>query len=152
MKKLAILGVLLLFAVTMAQAETIIYGGGQVLIGDEIGAGSVVGVGQQVSDRLIIWGNFDGSKGESVVDNGLAGFSVLSGEIVSSLNMGFFLTVEGGIGKVEGEDVQFSRLVDLGGYFDLSEDTNTKIWAGVGHSNLSGWSAKAGLSVRLDWK
>lgn len=159
MKKIAILGVLLLFAVSMAQAETIVYGGGQFLLKgantNEFGGGTVVGFGLKVSEGLIMWGQYAGFKtGEGVgVDNGLVGFSVLSEQLIPSLRSGLFLTVEGGLGKVEDTKLQFASLTNAGFYFDLSE--TTRLWVGGGYSNtgeISVYSVEAGLSMKLDWK
>jgi len=166
LKKLAILGVLLLvvsfanllFAVSVAQAETIVYGGGQFLLKgantDEFGGGSVIGFGQQVSEKLIIWGQYTGFKtGEGVgVDNGLIGFSVLTDRLIPSLQSGLFLTVEGGLGKVEDAKVQFASLTNAGFFFDLSE--TTRLWLGGGYSNtgeVSVYSLELGLSMKLDF-
>jgi len=140
------------------QAETIIYGGGQFLLKgantDEFGGGSVVGFGLKVSEGLIMWGQYAGFKtGEGVgVDNGLVGFSVLSEQLIPSLRSGLFLTVEGGLGKVEDTKLQFASLTNAGFYFDFSE--TTKLWVGGGYSNtgeVSVYSVEAGMSMKLNW-
>jgi len=159
LKKIAILGVLLLFAVSMAQAKTIFYGGGQMLVKggstDRVGGGTVVGIGQQINKKLIVWGSVDGFKtGEGVgVDNGFVGFSLLTERIILPLRSGLFLTVEGGIGKVEDEKVGFAKLTNAGFYFDLSK--SARLWVGGGYSATGGvdvYSIETGLSMTIDWK
>jgi len=158
MKRLIIFVVLLLFAVSVTQAETIIYGGGQFLLKgantDEFGGGTVIGFGQQVSEKLIVWGQYTGFKtGEDVsVDNGLIGFSVNTEQLIVPLRAGLFLTVEGGLGKVEDEKVQFASLTNAGFYSDFSE--TTRLWVGGGYSNtgkVSVYSVEVGLSMAIDW-
>lgn len=144
---------------SIIQAETIVYGGAQLLVKggstENIGAGTVVGFGQQINKKLILWGNYEGFKtGEGVgIDNGLIGFTILTENLIHPLRSGLFLTVEGGLGKVEGEKVQFANLTSAGFYFNLSE--TTKLWIGgnyssTGESNI--YSIQTGLSMFPRWK
>lgn len=159
LKKLAISALLVLFSVAMVQAETIFYGGGQMLVKggstDALGGGTVVGVGQQISEKLIVWGGIDGFKtGEGVsVDNGLIGFSLLTDNLILPLKSGLFLTIEGGIGKVEDNKVKFANLTNAGFYFDLSE--TARLWVGGGYSatgRVDVYSVEMGLSMTMNWK
>lgn len=152
-------GFLALIGPDKPRAETIFYGGGQMLVKggstDEIGGGTVVAIGQRISKKLIVWGSIDGFKtGEGVgVDNGFVGFSLLTDDLILPLRSGLFLTVEGGIGKVEDEKVGFANLTNAGFYFDLSE--SARLWVGGGYSATGGvdvYSIETGLSMVIDWK
>lgn len=154
-KVITLMALLGLFWVS-AQAETVIYAGAQMPIKDgEVGGGTMLAFGQEISDKVIVWGTADMFKTEKgiQVDNGFIGFTVFTEEIIHSLRSGLFLTVEGGMGKVENSKVKFANLANAGFYFDLSK--TTKLWLGGGYSdtdNLGVYSVETGLSVNVDWK
>ncbi len=150
----------LLFIVPFSSAQTIVFGGGEMIVKggttNSFGAGTVAGIGKFIGPNIIMWGQWNGYKtGEGTsVDNGLTGFSVLTDHLFEHfLKGGLFLTMMGGIGKQEEGPVTFATLTDGGFYFDLSE--KSKLWIGGSYSSIEGvnvYSARMGLSVALDWK
>lgn len=161
LKKLIIAVALLGLLTVSAQAKTLIFGGMQVPIPGadthKIGAGTMFAIGQEISDKLIVWGNANASKftlktGEGVsMDNGLVGISLLSDKLFGA--GGFYFTLEGGLGKIEGQKVKFSNLIGGGCFLDLSKET--RLWLGAGQSNtgdITIFSIQAGLSMGVDWK
>ena len=155
-RKLLILMALLAFSVGLAQAKTIVYGGMQVSIPGadthEIGAGTMLAIGQEISEKLIIWGNANAVKtGEGLsIDQGFAGFSLLTDKFFGI--GGLYLNMEGGLGKVEDEKVEFASLLGGGCFFDLSKET--KLWLGAGQSktgDVAIYSIQAGMSMSIDW-
>jgi len=159
MRKLIVAVVLGAFLLsTPALAETMVYGGAQMLVkgGDtkELGGGSVLRIGKTLSPRVIAWADFQAYKtGEGIsVDNGFIGVSLLTETLVPAIKSGVFLTVEGGFGKLEDEPVNFASLTNAGLYFDFTD--KTRLWVGGAYSHtadLNVYSAQVGLSLNVDW-
>lgn len=157
LKKVMILVALLGLLTVSVHARSVVYGGMQVAIpgGDshEIGAGTMFAIGQEISEKFIIWGNANAVKtGEGLsIDQGFVGFTLFSDKFFDF--GGLYLNMEGGVGKVEDQDVKFASLVGAGCFFDLSRET--KLWLGAGQSNTGGvaiYSIQAGLSMSIGWK
>lgn len=154
-KKLLILLALVLFAFSTAQAKTLIYGGGEILLRggdtDGIGAGTLIGIGQEISPELIFWGNGIAQKTNEgdQFDKALVGFSILTEPMIKPLRGGLFLNVEGGFSKVNDEKVRFGSLTSAGFYFNLSDET--RFWTGGGYGNGI-YSIHLGLSMEMSWR
>lgn len=158
MKKIAILAVLILFAVS-AQAETLIYGSVEVPLKEGMGGGMVYGVGQQINKNWIGWINGQAYKtgtGETEVDNVMAGVTVLTDPVIGKRG-GFFLTLEAGAGKVayadSSEPLKFANMNQGGLYFDLSKETT--LWVGGSYTKtqkVSEASVFVGVSMNIKWR
>ena len=153
-KKLILTIVLVCFAFGFAQAETMIFGGGAVLMKcdktEGIGAATLIGIGQEISDQVILWGNFTNQKtneGETS-EQFLAGVSVLSQHLIPQVKAGGYLQAEGGLDKESGEQVVWGSLMGLGLYFDVND--NNRLWLGWGYNGIH--SIQAGLSIDVTWR
>ena len=154
LKKLIILAMLICFAFGFAQAETMIFGGGRMLFEcdktEGIGAGTLFGIGEQISDQVIIWGNYASQKtneGENS-EQYLLGLSVLSAYLIPQIYSGAYLQVEGGVDKESGQGITWGSLTGLGMYFDVTD--NNKLWLGWGYNGIH--SIQAGLSIDVTWR
>lgn len=154
LKKLIISAVLVCFSFGFAQAETMIFGAGAVLMKcdktEGIGAATLIGIGQEISKQVILWGNFTNQKtneGESS-EQFLAGVSVLSQHLIPELKAGGYLQAEGGLDKESGQQVVWGSLMGLGLYFDVNE--NNRLWLGWGYNGIH--LIQAGLSIDIQWR
>lgn len=132
-------GFLTLIGPDKPRAETMIYGGAQMIVpgGEEtegIGGGMMFGVGQKIGRNLILWTNYEGIKTEEAKqqDNVYAGLAILSDLIINSgaLKGGIFLLIEGGIQNTPDSPINFGSLINGGLYFRLSETTDLYIGGG----------------------
>jgi len=156
LKKFLMLCLIVLFVASFARAGTVIYGAGNVLFSDGVGGGTMLGVGQQLSERVILLGSYGASKTNAGLsaDNGFVGVIVLTDVLIPKLRSGLFLMAELGGTKIEGEDLQLGNLANAGFYFNLSE--TSKLFLGgcysaaeEGATNV--YSAQAGLCMDLPW-
>ena len=149
-KKLILTIVLVCFSFGFAQAETMIFGGGQLAICNqgEVRGGTLLGLGQRVSKQVILWGNLSKQKTDPGLTQYLMGLSILSEYLIPNINMGGYLQAEGGWNKEIGEPTVEGGLVSLGLFFDANEK-NT-LWLGWGYNGIH--SIQAGLSIDVTWR
>lgn len=160
MKKLAILGVLLLFAVSMAQAEPYYFGTIKMVLpaGSEngYGIGGSFDFGLPLGQQIILRGTYESSKVDDGTgyDNVYAGFTVMSNVLFEKLQSGLYLTGQGGISKVSGLPTEGTSLGSMGFYSSVGQ--KTKIWLGMGYSEVANagklWSVVFSLSIQAPFE
>lgn len=157
---------LLLFPAS-GYAGAVMYCGGQFFVkGEDVveaGGGLLLRGGFELNPGdyplAIVWGSWNGykvaNKDEELIraDEGEAGISILTEPFLWNVS-GAYLNVQGGAGKIPGEDIEFSNFLGGGFWVSLSKSNRTLLWFGGGHSNTgdhSTWSLDLGLSLKPKW-
>lgn len=164
LKKTVILTVLLLFAVSMAQAQTetgskaVICAKGKIHVGDQsVGGGASIALGYQPSENWIVWGSYGANKAARdtcfvKTDAVKAGFSTLTKPLIGE-TIGLFFSGHVGVAHIENqEDLELALLTNLGFYADLDSENETKFWLGISWDGIESvdaiYSINLGLSIR----
>lgn len=142
----------------LAQARSVTFGGGQLLVsgGDTKGwgAGTFLDIGAELNPgdypRMIVWAQYNADKSNEAVDvDNIAGcVSFLTEQLVPKARMGAFLTTGVGGGWLEGEKPKVSVLGSIGLYFDLTQKTQVQL--GANASNVGGFNTygiKLGIAI-----
>lgn len=138
-----------------AQADILIkYLGGQVIMDSEtrkLGMGTVGGLGIQLSEYLILYGQVENEEPHSGQDFDyvLAGTTFLWPDLAPKLRLGGFLNTGIGTGGEQGkENTTYATMVG-GVYFNIRKVEKQNIYLGAGYSSVEGlktWSFHFGIS------
>lgn len=146
-KKLAFVGLFtlcVLLAVPAFGQTFIKYMGGQVLFAGDTekpGAGSVGGLGIQLSENMIVWAvevenekTHEGDKYDYI----LAGTTVLWPDVVETAHLGIFLNAGIGGGGSEEEETHTYGSTIAGLYFNVHKEKRMNLYIGGGYSYVGG--------------